>query len=138
VWVGSISITTIATTRSGTHVGAAEEGEELAAGDKVHDHIEVGRILEAAPEVDDNWVLHALKHVLLVVRVRDLLESHDLLLAQDLDRIVPEVVLAPYCGVVGAWMGERVQSGGGRDTPRWTRPKLPVPSVRSIRKSESL
>ena len=32
-------------------LGFAEEGEEFAAGDKVHDHVEEGGIVECSPEV---------------------------------------------------------------------------------------
>ncbi len=37
--------------------GSAQECKEFSARDKVHDHVEIGSILESAPDVDDERAL---------------------------------------------------------------------------------
>ena len=84
-------------TMEATHVGPPEQREELSAWHKVHDHVQVRRVLERAPEIDDEGVLDRHEHALLVLGVGDLLHAHDLLLAEDLDRIETQVVFAAHC-----------------------------------------
>ena len=42
-----------------TYLRFPKESEQFAASDKVHDHVEVERVLEVAPEVDDEWMSDA-------------------------------------------------------------------------------
>jgi hypothetical protein len=81
--------------------------------------------LEAAPQIDDEWMLHSKQHLLLIIRVIDLLRLDDLFLVKDLDGVKPEVVFASDCQTVSVRI--RVKRSA---LPRWTRPKLPVPRVR--------
>lgn len=85
------------TNRQTTHVRSAQERKQLPARHKVHHHVQVRRVLERPPQVDDERVLHGLQHCLLVARVRHLLRPHNLLLAQHFDRIEPPVVFASHC-----------------------------------------
>lgn len=77
-----------------THVGSSKQSKEFPAWNKIHDHIEIGSVLKRAPEVDDERMLHALEHHLLVIRMLDLLHLHDPFLVQDLDRVEAEIVFA--------------------------------------------
>ena len=79
-----------------THVRSPQEREELAAGHKVHDHVQICGVLECAPEIDDERMLHRLEHHLFVAGVRLLLHAHDLFLAQHLDGVEPQVVFASH------------------------------------------
>ena len=80
-----------------THVRSSQKREQLTTRHKVHDHVEVGRVLEGAPEVDDERVLDSHEHLLLVPRVRDLLHPHYLLFAENFDGVVTQVVFAANC-----------------------------------------
>lgn len=79
------------------HVGPSQKGEQFAAGDKVHDHVEVCCILEATPQIDYERMLHSEQHLLLVVCVVDLLGLDDLFLLKHFDGIEPEIMFAPDC-----------------------------------------
>lgn len=82
--------------------------------------------MESAPQVDDERMLNDLEYGRFVVCMFDLLHPHNTFLIQNLDRIEPQVVLASHCQEnIGTSEGAEVGS-----SPRCTRPKLPVPSVR--------
>jgi hypothetical protein len=72
----------------------AQQAEQLAALDKVHDHVQVLGVLEGAPQGDEERVLDLLQHAALVVSVLDLLHLDDLGLLQHLDGVEALVVLA--------------------------------------------
>lgn len=107
----------------GEALGLAQQAEELAALDKVHDHVEVLCVLEGAPQGDEEGVLDLLQHAALVVGVLDLLHLDDLGLLQDLDGVEALVVLgldqvdaAKAAGAEGALdgeVGQRVLALGG-------------------------
>lgn len=78
----------------GEALGLAQQTEQLAALDKVHDHVQVLAVLEGAPQGDEEGVLDLLQHATLVVGVLDLLHLDDLRLLQHLDGIEALVVLA--------------------------------------------
>lgn len=91
----------------------SQQAEELAALDKVHDHVEVLGVLEGAPEGDQEGMLDLLQHAALVVCVLDLLHLDDLGLFQHLDGVEALVVLgldevdaAKAAGAEGALDGE--------------------------------
>lgn len=78
----------------GEALGLAQQTKQLAALDKVHDHVEVLGVLEGAPEGDEEGVLDLLQHAALVVGVLDLLHLDDLGLFEHLDGVEALVVLA--------------------------------------------
>ena len=78
----------------GEALGLAQQTEQLAALDKVHDHVQVLGVLEGAPQGDEERVLDLLQHAALVVGVLDLLHLDDLGLFQHLDGVEALVVLA--------------------------------------------
>lgn len=100
----------------------AQQTEQLAALDKVHDHVQVLRVLEGAPQGDEEGVLDLLQHAALVVGVLDLLHLDHLGLLEHLDGIEALVVLgldevdtAKAAGAEGALdleVGERVLALG--------------------------
>jgi hypothetical protein len=53
--------------------------------------------LEATPQIDYERILHSEQHLLLVVRVIDLLGLDDLILLKHFDGIKPEIMFAPDC-----------------------------------------
>lgn len=123
----------------GTDIRPPQEGEEFPSGYIVHYHVEIGVILESAPEVYDKGMLNGFQDCLFIVCVLDLLCLDNLFFAQDFDGVKAKVVLAAYCGVTEREKGrsndvERETKNG----PKCTRPKLPVPKVLCMRKSASL
>jgi hypothetical protein len=76
----------------GTNLTLPEQTEELSTGDKVHDHVQVLRVGERAPEVDEEGMTDPDEHLSLRVCVLDLLHPDDFLLAEDFDGIVARVV----------------------------------------------
>ena len=56
--------------------------------------------MEATPQIDDERMLNALEHVLLVVGVLNLFEANDFFLAQDFDRVVPQIMVASHCPII--------------------------------------
>jgi hypothetical protein len=72
----------------------AQQAEQLAALNKVHDHVQVLRVLERAPQGDEEGVLDLLQHAALVVGVLDLLHLDDLGLLEHFDGVEALVVLA--------------------------------------------
>lgn len=66
-----------------------EDREQLSSDHVIHDHVQVPHIMERAPEIDQEGMLHALQNHLLVVGVLDLLQSDDLGLLEDLHCIEP-------------------------------------------------
>lgn len=78
--------------RRAAYPGLSQEGEELAALDKVHDHVEVSAVGKGAPESDDEGMLDVGEHAALVVGVLDLLHLDHLGLFEHLDGIVALVV----------------------------------------------
>lgn len=70
-----------------TDLTLPQQTEQLSASDKVHDHVEVLRVLERAPQVDEERVAHALEHLALRVGVLHLLHLDNPLLRKDLDRV---------------------------------------------------
>jgi hypothetical protein len=77
----------------GEALGLAQQTKQLAALDKVHDHVQVLAVLEGAPQGDEEGVLDLLQHAALVVGVLDLLHFNDLRLLEHLDSIEALVVL---------------------------------------------
>jgi hypothetical protein len=75
-----------------THLRLAQQREEFAAGDKVHDHVEIARVGKRAPEVDEERVPDTDEHLALRVGVLDLLHADNLLLAEHLDGVEAAVV----------------------------------------------
>ena len=49
-----------------TYVGSPQQRKEFPTRNKVHDHVQVGRVLEGAPKVDDERMLDSHQHLLLV------------------------------------------------------------------------
>jgi len=80
-------------------------------------------------------MLDCLEERFFVVGMFDLLGSNYLGLAQDFNCIEAEIVLASD---YTQEMNGRQARAHSRNAPRWTRPKLPVPSVWWIIKSVSL
>ena len=72
----------------------SEQTEQLTALDEIHDHVQVLRVLERAPEGDQERVLASLQHAALVIGVFHLLHLDHLLLFQNLHGIEPLVMLA--------------------------------------------
>jgi hypothetical protein len=66
-------------------------------GNEIHDHVKVCCVLEAAPQINYEWMLYSEQHLLFIVRVIDLLRLDDLFLLKDFDGIKPEVMFAPDC-----------------------------------------
>lgn len=60
------------------------------------------RVLEGAPKIDDERMLHSLQHLAFIVGVLDLFCLYDLSLAEDLDRVKAQVVFAANCGRASA------------------------------------
>jgi len=56
-----------------THVGSPQKGEQFATGNEVHDHVEVCCVLEAAPQINNERMLHSEQHLLFIICVIDLL-----------------------------------------------------------------
>lgn len=77
----------------GEALGLAQQTKQLAALDKVHDHVQVLAVLEGAPQGDEEGVLDLLQHAALVVGVLDLLHLDDLRLLEHLDGVEALVVL---------------------------------------------
>ena len=75
-----------------TYAGLPQQRKQLAALDKVHDHVQVPGVLEGAPEGDQERMLDLAEHPPLVVGVLDLLHFHDLGLLEHLDGVEPLVV----------------------------------------------
>lgn len=80
--------------RIGKALALAQQAKQLAALDKVHDHVQILRVLKGAPERDEERVLDLLQHAALVVGVLDLLHLDDLRLLQHFDGVEALVVLA--------------------------------------------
>jgi hypothetical protein len=121
-----------------TNLTLAKEGEELAARDEVHDHVQVLRVLKRPPQVDQERVSYSLEHLTFRVGVLDLLHLDNALLRENLDRIRAVVVLrtdemdtTEGTGTEGADEGEVAESvarrgfaghggsvgwGGGKDS----------------------
>lgn len=78
--------------RIGKALGLAQQTEELATLDKVHDHVKVLCVLESTPEGDEKGVLDTRQHAALVVSVLDLLHFDNLLLFEHLHGIVARIV----------------------------------------------
>jgi hypothetical protein len=76
----------------GEALGLAQQTKQLPALDKVHDHVQVLRILKGAPESNQERMLDLLEHAALVVGVLDLLHLDDLRLLEHLDGIEALVV----------------------------------------------
>lgn len=55
------------------HVGSPQKGEQFATGNEVHDHVKVCRVLEAAPQINNEGMLYSEQHLLFIVCVIDLL-----------------------------------------------------------------
>jgi hypothetical protein len=112
----------------------AQQAEQLAALDKVHDHVQVLGVLEGAPQGDQERVLDLLQHAALVVGVLDLLHLDDLGLLQHLDGVEALVVLALHevhaAEAAGAEraldleVGERVLALGDARGVEWLRGEL--------------
>ena len=106
----------------GKALALAQQAEQLAALDKVHDHVQVLAVLEGAPEGDEERVLDLLQHAALVVCVLDLLHLDHLRLLEHFDGVEALVVLglhevhaAEAAGAEGALdleVGERVLALG--------------------------
>ena len=76
-----------------TYPRPPQQREELAALDKVHDHVQVPGILKGTPQRDQERVLHLAQHLALVVCVLDLLHLDHLRLLEHLDGVEPVVVV---------------------------------------------
>ena len=76
-----------------TYLGLAQQTEKFTTLYKVHDHIQVARILPGTPESDQEWMPNPVQHTTLVVGVLDLLHLDHLRLLQHLDGIEAMVVL---------------------------------------------
>lgn len=76
-----------------TYLRLAKQAEQLPSFDKVHDHVQILRVLKGPPQGDEKRVLDSLQHPSLVICVLDLLHLHDLRLLQHLDGIEAVVVL---------------------------------------------
>ena len=76
-----------------TNLRLAQQTEKLTTLDEVHYHVQVLRVLECAPERDQEGMLDLLQHATLVVGVLDLLHLDNLLLFEDLDGIEALVML---------------------------------------------
>lgn len=105
-----------------TNLTLAKKGEELAARDEIHHHVEVLRVLERAPEVDEERVSYPLEHLSLRVGMLDLLHLDDAFFRENLDRVRAVVVLradevdaTERTGTEGADEGEVAEgvAGGG-------------------------
>lgn len=73
-------------------MGLSEKGKEFSSLDKVHDHVEILRVLECSPKIDEEGVFDDLKHGSFVVCVFDLLHFYDLLFLEDFDCIESGIV----------------------------------------------
>ena len=67
--------------------------------------------------------------------MHDLFHTHNLFFTENFNRVETEVVFAANCEID---QGESREGMKVNLAPKWTRPKLPVPSVRWITKSVSL
>lgn len=76
----------------GAHLTLAKKTEQLPTGDKIHYHVQVVDVLERAPEINQEGVAYADKHLPLGVRMLDLLHLYDLLLVQHFDGIEAAIV----------------------------------------------
>ena len=79
-----------------TYVRSSEKCEQFAARNEIHDHVEIGRILEGAPEIYDERMLNSLEHMLFIIRMFNLLQSDDFLFAEHFDGVESQVVFTPY------------------------------------------
>lgn len=74
-------------------LGLAKQTEQFSAFDEIHDHVQILRVLERAPQRDQEWVFDLLQHPPLVVGVLDLLHLDHLALFKDLDGIETLIML---------------------------------------------
>ena len=79
-----------------THIRPSQKSEQFASRDEIHDHIQIRRILERAPEVNNKRVLHGSEHLLFIVRVLNLLRFNDLVLIQDFHCVEAEIMFASH------------------------------------------
>lgn len=77
---------------SNTHIRPPQKREQLSARHEIHDHVQIREILERAPEVDDEGVLHGEEQSLFVVCVVDLTHPDDFFFVEDFDGVESEVV----------------------------------------------
>lgn len=76
-----------------TYLRLAQQAEQLSSLDEVHNHVEILRVLESAPECDEEGVLDFLQHPALIICVLNLLHLDNLCLFQHLDGIEALVML---------------------------------------------
>lgn len=76
-----------------TYSRLSQQGEQLSAFDKIHDHVEISPILEGTPKGDQEWMLYIAEHTPFIVGMLNLLHLDNLGLLEHLDGIKPLVVL---------------------------------------------
>lgn len=75
-----------------THIGPPQKRKQFSTSYKIHNHVQIREILEGAPEVDDERVLHGEEQSLLVVRVVHLTHPDDFFFVEYFDSVESEVV----------------------------------------------
>lgn len=75
------------------HLRLAQQAKKFTTLHKVHDHIEIPRILPCTPQSDQERVSGAAQHASLIIGMLDLLHFHDLGLLEDLQGVKAVVML---------------------------------------------
>lgn len=81
--------------RTLAHLTLTQQAEKLAAADKIHDHVQILRIFERAPQIDEKRMADAFEHLALRIGVFDLLHADHSLLVENLDCVEARVVAGP-------------------------------------------
>ena len=76
-----------------SYLRLSEQAEQLTAFNKVHDHVQILRILPCSPQCNEEWMSAPLQHLALIVGMLDLLHLDNLRLLQHLDGVVPLIML---------------------------------------------